>query len=674
MMFYSFTERTQRLILLMILFALALPMSAFALDDPIPLHFEDLAASKVLKAIALQTGASIVYSVTGSQQTVTQTTPGAPNATTGSTAIPKNDRPITINITAHSVEEAVRAVAAAAGLRYRKVGDVYIVADNMRVALAPFAMRTEFTVPSDAGSAAARVMAALPSSLVGKTTIDYDPATKVQTTKSNVELVPDADVLADSGKVYVTGVPEDIATAKRIIQEFSKTQGLYRQVLELQAAEPKDAQTAIQAALPALKCTIVPSSDKNHGKGSLVVVGTEGDIEAARVLLANVDRPLEQVAYRVYKIKYSSAPSLIEFLKSAVPTVECTPGPEAYSPIPPRFNPLSGQGLSSSGTGTNGSNGANGSNSGGSFSSGADVDIAQEPYKPTDRAKSIVIRGTQSSVDEALLLLDQVDVKPEQVAIQVQVLDTTPEVTSQIGFTWDWTRFGFYENQPGTEIKRDPGAGRQEATDFLTRPLNLFGRLSRVPWTFQSILQASIAHNDTKVIASPNLLVTDNDQANVFIGDTARIEVQSSGALGAANQNIITIPVGIVMLLRPRVNTDGNITMRIHPVVSTITSISQGLPQTSEREADTTVVAKDGETIVLGGLIRDEDTKSVSEVPILGQLPIVGLLFRNRTHDHVKKEVLIFITAHIVKEGEPTPNPFGPKDLHKNTSDKLGGS
>jgi len=661
------------------LLALGLAMSvqyAFAQEWPLDISFSDMDTSKVLKAIALKTGANIVYSITGSQQTVTQSGPNGSGSSAGANA--KFDRPITINVSVQSVEEGVRAVAAAAGLRYRKVGNVYVVADNMRVALVPYGMRSEFTVPSDAGSAAARVIAALPASLVGKTTVDYDPNTKVQTTKSNVELVPDADVLADAGKVYVTGIPEDIATAKRVLDDFRRTSSLYRQVMELQAAEPKDAQSALQAALPALKSTVIPSNDKNHGKGSLVVVGTEGDIEAARILLASIDRPLESVAYKVYKIKYSSAPSLIEFLKSAVPTVECTPGPEAYSPIPPSFKPLSGEGLSSSSSGSssNGAGGATGGTGGGFANAGGSFDLAQEPYKKTDRAKTVVIRGTQSSVDQAIALLEQLDIKPEQVAIQVQVLDTTPEVSSQIGFTWNWTRFGFYEGQPSTtHIIRDPGPVQQDFTDFITRPLNLFGRLSRVPWTFQSILQASIAHNDTKVIASPNLVVTDNDQADVFIGDTVRIELQTSGALGAANQNVNVFPVGIVMLLRPRVNADGNITLRIHPVVSTITSFSsQGLPQTSEREADTTVVTKDGETVVLGGLIRDEDTKSVSEVPILGQLPIVGLLFRNRTHDHVRKEVLIFITAHVIKDGEPNGNPFGPKEPHKNTSDKLGGN
>jgi type II secretory pathway component GspD/PulD (secretin) len=110
------------------------------------------------------------------------------------------------------------------------------------------------------------------------------------------------------------------------------------------------------------------------------------------------------------------------------------------------------------------------------------------------------------------------------------------------------------------------------------------------------------------------------------------------------------------------VNDDGNITMRVHPVVSTVTAIdSNNIPQTSSREAESTVMIKDGETMVIGGLIRDEYSKTISEIPLLAQLPLVGELFRHRSTNKRKSEILVFITPHIVKEGEsykpPAPQP-----------------
>jgi len=181
---------------------------------------------------------------------------------------------------------------------------------------------------------------------------------------------------------------------------------------------------------------------------------------------------------------------------------------------------------------------------------------------------------------------------------------------------------------------------------------------SRAPWSLQSILSASIKRNETKLLASPNIMVTDNDQANIFVGDTLRVQTAQASVNGQTTQ-IQEFPIGIIMLIRPRVNVDGVVTLRVHPAVSSITALdkSTGIPQTSEREADTNIMTKDGETIVIGGLIREEDLRTVQEVPILAQLPIIGELFRTRTHDKRRKEVLVFITTHIVKDGE---NPFGP--------------
>jgi type II secretory pathway component GspD/PulD (secretin) len=88
--------------------------------------------------------------------------------------------------------------------------------------------------------------------------------------------------------------------------------------------------------------------------------------------------------------------------------------------------------------------------------------------------------------------------------------------------------------------------------------------------------------------------------------------------------------------------------------VSTLTNLVNGLPQTASREADSTLRLKDGETIVIGGLIRDQDIKTVQEVPILAKIPLFGELFRNRNNTKQRSEVLIFITPHILKDGGAT--------------------
>jgi len=171
---------------------------------------------------------------------------------------------------------------------------------------------------------------------------------------------------------------------------------------------------------------------------------------------------------------------------------------------------------------------------------------------------------------------------------------------------------------------------------------------SRAPWNFSALLQALVTRKEAKILATPSVQVIDNENANIFIGDTVRAHIATAGALGTQNTQIVEFPIGIILLIRPRVNADGDVTMRVHPVVSTITSVdSDNVPQTSTREAETTLVVKNNETIVLGGLIRDEMTKTVREVPLLSKLPLVGELFRNTNVTGRKSEILVFITPRI---------------------------
>jgi type II secretory pathway component GspD/PulD (secretin) len=116
--------------------------------------------------------------------------------------------------------------------------------------------------------------------------------------------------------------------------------------------------------------------------------------------------------------------------------------------------------------------------------------------------------------------------------------------------------------------------------------------------------------------------------------------------------DIREVPVGIVLLCRPRVNTEGFVTLKVNPVVSTITSFfgPERIPQTASREANSTIRVRDGETFAIGGLIRDEDRQNVSKVPILGDLPLVGQLFRNNFREKRRTDVTIFLTTRILKQ------------------------
>ena len=611
-----------------LLISLVIAVAAFAAaqqnGQPFRLVFANTALSSVLRAVGIRTGANIVY-------------------------VGKEDPPVTIDVTAGDADEALRFVTTAASMTYRRVGQTYIVArpEDMRQALEPFGLRYRMTLTNVTSADAASLL---------RTSLPYLTVQPVGT-----------------DQLLLTGTAEDIAAAKDIIANATATTTTIVAVHLVSATKVVD---VLSDMYPDVRFRAVPQGDIG---GSLIITGKSDRVDAAKATLALLDTenplPGSEQVFKTYDIRYSSAPVLIAFMKQAMPDVVVIAGPENYTPGSPYFKPLS----SSSSTITGGTEGGSSGGGGGLGMQGGSTTTVQNSNLPMlntgngtttgqsdnrrlpgEMSKQLVIRGSAARVGEAMDMLASVDIKPKQVTVEVKVVDYSPTNNSNSGFTWDWSRFQFNEVPPGVALQT-PTSTNLSSTDTLpiqipqntfTRPSG-FGLFSRVPWSWETILQAQVVNKEAKILATPSVQVVDNENANIFIGDTVRARISQAGALGAQNVQIVEFPIGIILLIRPRVNADGDVTLRVHPVVSTITSVdADNVPQTCTREAETTLVVKNGETIVLGGLIRDEMTKTVTEVPLLSKLPLIGELFRNTTTSGRKSEILVFITPKI---GDGTP-------------------
>ncbi|HEY0866626.1 MAG TPA: hypothetical protein VGE01_04585 [Fimbriimonas sp.] len=563
-------------------------------NEPIRMVFSDTDVATVLRAIGARTGATIVYSNPSKDKT-----------------------PVTLNITAGSVDQAVKIVAASAGLAYRKSGTTHVVAtpETMRRALEPFTYKATFSLEP---GAADRLLSPL------------------QTT------FPDATIRTLGDKIVFNGVLEDINEAKVYIEEFREREMRNRPTTELVtvvAASPAEIAKLVTAMYPNVKVTA--SGDEKVSGGFVGLAGPAGEVASAKKLVQGVDvqsssESPNPIVTQVYQLRYTSGPQAEEFIKKVAPEVEVFVSPESFTPERARFNPL-GQALSGSG------------GSGGQLGGQTGQQAQQTGTEDRNRARTIVLKGRRSAVDSAVRVLQSVDTKPRQVVVEVSVAEIPQTNVSNVGINWNWSPFDFHELVPGSGVEGNPAGGPWDT--YTTRSGGL-GMLSRAPLNFRGILNALVTKGDAKILARPSVSVIDNDQASVFIGDTIRVPVTTQGALGAQNVQIEEFPVGIILLISPRINADGNITLKVNPVVSSVTDIVNGLPQTSAREAETSLIVKDGETIVLGGLISDEERKSVQEVPILSQLPLVGQLFRNTRKTHNKTEIVVSITPRILGEDE----------------------
>lgn len=562
--------------------------------------FSNTEVSDILSAVALRSRASIVYSN------------------------PEKIK-ITINIEAKGAEDAIRCVASSAGLVFRRAGGTYVVAprNGLRAALESFGKPETLTV--DAMSIASEL--------------------------ANLERsFPYTTFRVVGNKLIAIALDEDLPLIRSAVAEAAARTSLFKTVVQTVAVRNAPAPMIAKLVgdlFPDVKVTAAGAENANGGL--LGLSGPELSVRAALETVAGLDSPMagigpEPLKYQVYELKFTTGAALKEFLDVAVPSIEIFVGPEAFAPPRPEFQPL-GAVLSGSSTLGGGYSGLTSTTLGG----GGVGQIQQSVQTRNERSRHIVLKGTQPQIDEALAVIAQVDVKPIQVEVEVQVLESSPSLFEALGINHSWQPFDFYEVRKGTKIDGEPGSILK---DFTTMGPGI-GQFSRAPWLYRAILNALITKQEVRILANPRVRVIDRSDASIFIGDTIRTRIAQAGALGAQTIQIVEFPVGIILLLHPSVTSEGAITMQVNPVISTVSSFdSDNIPQTSIREARTTVVVKDGETMVLGGLIREEHIKTLREIPILSKLPIVGELFKDRSTSSRKTEVVVTITPRIIKEAQ----------------------
>lgn len=263
-----------------------------------------------------------------------------------------------------------------------------------------------------------------------------------------------------------------------------------------------------------------------------------------------------------------------------------------------------------------------------------------------DRTNSIVATGTPSQQDAVVALLRQIDVPVPQVVVQTLVVDITATSLKNLGVQWSTIANGinFVEAAPA------PG---------------MFGIGAITRDALAAKLTALITIGNAKVLSDPRLATFDGQEGLIFAGDQIPIvNTTTAGNPPVTTQTVTFQPIGVTLKIVPKINSDRTINIIAHPLVTTATSFTpstgsnpNGLPIIATREAVTQLRVADGDSMILGGLMRYSDVKNLQKIPLLGDLPFLGALFRFQTVNHSESEVVIVLTPRIVATGLPVQQP-----------------
>jgi len=266
----------------------------------------------------------------------------------------------------------------------------------------------------------------------------------------------------------------------------------------------------------------------------------------------------------------------------------------------------------------------------------------------------LVVTDYQANIDRLKELLETIDQAPQQVLIESRLVDITSKDLKNLGVTWE------VDYSPSHGIFSRPTRASERLKGGATIPgpsSTLSGGQLKIDTLILKGLSASITldaliqDQKANLLASPSIAVLNNHEARIIIGEKVPYKERVQTTTGTT-ETTKYIDVGTTLRVTPTINADGYITLSVHPEVSSVSALLDAGPRITTREADTTVRIKEGDTLVIGGLIKQEDNRTESRIPILGYIPILGRLFSNSSKDQTQIELAVFITPKILRSRE----------------------
>ncbi|MDW8050876.1 MAG: hypothetical protein RMJ83_00165 [Armatimonadota bacterium] len=421
------------------------------------------------------------------------------------------------------------------------------------------------------------------------------------------------------------------------------------EALTFKGARPADVAAYLSARFPELKVT--PAGDKEATY--LLIEGDADTVARAREAAYAFEQQLtssEEIVTEVYRVKYADSRDLARIVRQLVPTVQVSLGPDAL--------------LSRGGTGGSGY----GLSQGGDAPSPAAQQMGAPMPAGNNQGDSqaaqppnlLVLMGVARDVSRALEILRKVDIKQPQVLIEARVMDVSEASLKALGVSFEFTQSGAVNNLDRSETTRPLPRTSTTYPNQQSVGFNRDGKLGldfnflKAPVDFSAKLEALADDRRNRLLANPRVATLDGRPATIFIGDEVNFVKLIQQTPQGANVQTDSVRAGIILNVLPRVHEDNSITLQIRPEVSVITGFLKvpgggELPQLARRSAETTIRVGNGETVIIGGLIRESDIRSIQKVPILGDLPFLGYLFRRTSTTREKSEIVITLTVRVLE-------------------------
>lgn len=311
--------------------------------------------------------------------------------------------------------------------------------------------------------------------------------------------------------------------------------------------------------------------------------------------------------------------------------------------------------------------GGGGGGAAGTSGGGSNGLIRQRDEDEKPRSNTIMVSEVRSQMEKIRQVIAQVDVPPRQILIDARLLEVTTRTLEDLGIDFS-NSSGISPGSDTNSVVTNINSGTSSTginSNILTNtfPGNTDAGIHTVftkigGSDLSVVLHALSQDSRTKTLSAPRILTIENQEAAILVGEQFPIFQSTVTDQGTTTESLSYFqPIGISLQVIAQVTPESEISMIIHPTVSSLGSFVTGTsgltqPRINTREADTRVLMKNGETLVIGGLLQDEDSRKYWSLPIINHVPVIGRLFTREQTSIDQKNLLIFITPHIVKAGQ----------------------
>ena len=407
-------------------------------------------------------------------------------------------------------------------------------------------------------------------------------------------------VSQETNSLVITDLPSNIKTVRTLIKKLDKRRDLVLEFIELKNAKVNDAFTQLKSISTTIFDPKIVSEKisifKSDSANSLILIATKRQIKILKNIVEKLDQADKLSTQKIYFIKLNNADA-----EDVVKVINQVISKKIYK-----------------------------------------KGDAKASITSDKELNSLILISSETEYIEFMILIEKLDVERKQVYVKARIIEISDNKARNIGI-----KYGIQGGFTSGEGLYALGSALNGATNLPSATNILSGGAGFGLGVSLSFLAKQGVSN---TLSEPSILCINNQESSIYVGETRSFQSGTTTTGGNVQSSTTREDIGLTLKITPRISNDNKVILTIDGTLEDVIAVNAlGQPTTTKREVKTVAVVRDGEAVIIGGLIKDKITKSDSKIPLLGDIPFLGYLFKDTEYTTDKVSLIIILTPYIIE-------------------------